>query len=89
MDNEGLEFPDIWEVEDLYVSRLEEGSNKDDSSPKLDETLHSKLYGSISPEEVKLCISEIERDTSPGPDSITLADLKILTSHKIAAILNK
>lgn len=89
MDNEGLEFPDIWEVEDLYVSRLEEGSNKDDSSPKLDETLHSELYGSISPEEVKLCISEIERDTSPGPDSITLADLKILTSHKIAAILNK
>lgn len=61
MDNEGLEFPDIWEVEDLYVSRLEEGSNKDDSSPKLDETLHSELYGSISPEEVKLCISEIER----------------------------
>lgn len=49
MDNEGLEFPDIWEVEDLYVSRLEEGSNKDDSSPKLDETLHSELYGSISP----------------------------------------
>ena len=59
-----MKAPDIWEVEDLYVS-------------------------SISPEEVKLCISEIERDTSPGPDSITLADLKILTSHKIAAILNK
>ena len=88
MDNEGLEFPDMWEVEDLCVSRLEEGNNKDDLSPKLDETLHSELYGSISPEEVKLCISEIERDASPGPDS-TLADLKILTFHKIAAVLNK
>ena len=31
MDNKGLEFPDIQEIEDLYVSRLEEGNIKGDS----------------------------------------------------------
>ena len=42
MDNKGLEFPDIQEIENLYVSRLEEGNTKNISNLKLEETEHSE-----------------------------------------------
>lgn len=45
--------------------------------------MHSEHYGSITPEEVKICISEFKKNTPSGPD------LKIQTFHEIAAILNK
>ena len=77
MDNKGLEFPEIREVEGLYLSRLEEGNTKDSLNPKLNETEHSEHYGVITPDEVKNCISDFNRDTSAGPDNLTLADLKI------------
>ena len=89
MDNKGLEFPDIQEIEDLYVSRLEEGNIKGDSRHELGKTLHSEHYESITPEEVKICMSEFKKDTSSGPDLVTLVDLNILTFHEIAAIVNK
>ena len=89
MDNKGLEFPDIQEIEELYVSRLEEGNIKGDSRHELGKTLHSEHYGSITPEEVKICMSEFKKDTSSGPDLVTLVDLNILTFHEIAAIVNK
>ena len=89
MDNKGLEFPDIREIEGLYVSRLEEGNTRDSSNPKLNETEHSEHYGVITPDEVKNCMSDFNRDTSAGPDNLTLADLKILTNNEIAIILTK
>ena len=42
MDNKGLEFPDIQEIENLYVSRLEEGNTKNILNLKLEETEHSE-----------------------------------------------
>lgn len=89
MDNKGLEFPDIQEIEDLYVSRLEEGNITGDSRHKLGKTLHSEHYGSITPEEVKISMSEFKKDTSSGPDLVPLIDLKLLTFYEIAAIVNK
>ena len=61
-DNKDLEFPDIQEIEDLHVSRLEEGNTKDISNPKLEETAYSEHYRIITPKEVKNCISEFNRD---------------------------
>ena len=89
MNNKGLEFPDIQEIEDLYVSRLEKGSTKDTSSQKLEDTINRQYYGVITPEEVKLCVSKFKWDTSSGCDLITLSDLKLLMFDDIAAILNK
>ena len=54
MDNKGLEFPNIWEIEDLYVSRLEEGNTMDNLNPKLEKTGYREYYGVITPEEVKI-----------------------------------
>ena len=45
--NKDLEFPEIWEIEDLYVSRLEQANTKDISNPKLEETAYSEHYGII------------------------------------------
>ena len=80
MDHKGLECPDIQEIEDLYVSRLEGGNIKDSSNPKLNKTKYSEHYGIITSEEVKSCINDFNRDTSAGPNNVTLADLKILTN---------
>ena len=71
------------------MSRLEEGNTKGDLSPKLDEPLHSEHYGSILHEEVKICILELQKGMSSGPDLITLVDLKMLTSQDIVAIPKK
>ena len=49
----------------------------------------AKHYGKITSAEVRVCISEVKRDTSPGPDLLTLAYLKFLTFNETAAILNK
>ena len=54
MDNKGLEFPNIREIEDLYVSRLEEGNTMDNLNPKLEKTGYREYYGVITPEEVKI-----------------------------------
>ena len=89
MDNKDLDFRDIQEIEDLYVSRLEEGNTKDSSNLKLEETENSEHYAVITFEEVKNCIAEFNRDTPAGPDNLTLADLKILTNSEIAIILTK
>ena len=89
MNNKGLEFTDIQEIENLYVSRLEKGNTKDTSSQKLEDTINRQYYGVITPEEVKLCVSKFKWDTSPGRDLITLSDLKLSMFDDITAILNK
>ena len=89
MDNKGLAFPDMHEIEELYVSRLEEGNTKDSLNPKLEETEHSEHYGIITPDEVKICLADFNRDTSAGPGNLSLTDLKILTNSDIAIILIK
>ena len=43
----------------------------------------------ITSEEVKICIANFNRDTLAGPDNLTRADLKILTTKEIAIILTK
>ena len=61
------------------MSRLEEGNTKE----------NSEHYGVIIFEEVKNCTADFNRDTSAGPDNLTLADLKIPTSSEIAIVLTK
>ena len=89
IDNKGLDFPDIQEIEDLHVSGLEEGNTKDSSNPKLEDTENSEHYGIITPDEVKIYIAHFNRDTLAGPDNLTLADLKILINSEIAIILTE
>ena len=61
MDNKGLDFPDIQEIEDLYVSRLQEDNTKYSLNPKLEETEHSEHYGINTPDEVKLCLADFKK----------------------------
>ena len=61
------------------MSRLEEDNTKE----------NSEHYGVIISEEVKNCTADFNKDTSAGPDSLILADLKILTNSEIAIVLTK
>ena len=45
------------------MSRVEEGNTKDSSNLKPEETEHSEHYGIITPDEVKLCLADFNRDT--------------------------
>ena len=87
MDNKNLDFRDIQEIEDLYVSRLEKENTKDSLNMKLEETENSEHYAVITSEEVKNCIVDFNRDTPAGPDNLTLADLNNLTLADLKAEL--
>ena len=79
----------IEDTEQVYVTRLEEGNQSDNSLLTNTETKQSDLYGKITKNELETCIKEIKRDTSARPDKMSLKVIHQLRSDAIALILNK
>lgn len=53
LDNMEQEFPNIEDVEDVYVPRLEEGNARDTTQVEFPDTQHSKKYGRFTEQEVR------------------------------------
>ena len=47
------EFPNIEDVEDVYVPRLAEGNARDITQVEYPDTQHSKKYGRFTEQEVR------------------------------------
>ena len=84
LDNEEDVYPDIEEVEKLYVERLEKAEAKDTSEQP---DILSKYNDSTN--EVKEALNGMKRDTASGPDKCRLKDIKDLSTEEISAIFNK
>lgn len=83
-------LPPKYDVQTVYVERLEKGNLTDISTSDNQEQLqYSSKYGKITKEKVEKCIKEIRRDTVAGPDKMGLKELKHLTSTQMMLILNK
>ena len=83
-------LPPKYDVQTVYVERLEKGNLIDISTSDNQEQLqYSSKYGKITKEKVEKCIKEIRRDTVAGPDKMGLKELKHLTSTQMMLILNK
>ena len=83
-------LPPKYDVQTVYVERLEKGNLIDISTSDNQEQLqYSSKYGKITKDKVEKCIKEIRRDTVAGPDKMGLKELKHLTSTQMMLILNK
>ena len=83
-------LPPKYDVQTVYVERLEKGNLIDISTSDNQEQLqYSSKYGKITKEKVEKRIKEIRRDTVAGPDKMGLKELKHLTSTQMMLILNK
>ena len=78
LDNEEDVYPDIEEVEKLYVERLEKAEAKDTSEQP---DILSKYNDSTN--EVKEALNGMKRDTASGPDKCRLKDIKDLSTEEI------
>ena len=81
-------FPDIEQVEKVYVDRLENGNTINSSYVKYPEIQHNTCYGKFTTEEVKLNLQELKRNSVAGIDGVTTADLRGVPVGHITAIMN-
>ena len=81
-------FPDIEQVEKVYVDRLENGNTINSSYVKYPEIQHNTCYGKFMTEEVKLNLQELKRNSVAGIDGVTTADLRGVPVGHITAIMN-
>ena len=88
LNQKGRVFPDIQEVEKVYVERLEKGSDQEQAKVDYPEMQESDVYGRFTKEEVIACLNEFQRATAAGTDNIKVPDMKKLPSGHITAIMN-
>ena len=59
LNNSDQVYPDIKEVESVYIKRLEEGNKIDLTEVEFPEDTHSDLYGKFTKDEVRECIRDL------------------------------
>ena len=69
------EFPNIEDIEDVYVAKLEEGNTTDTTKVEYLDTQHSNKYGRFTEQEVRGCLKELNRNTTAGVDGIRTPDI--------------
>lgn len=69
-------FPDIEQVEKVYVDRLEWGNLKDSTFVKYPVTQRNTRYRKFTTDEVRLILKELKSNSSAGIDGIRKSDLK-------------
>ena len=82
-------YPDIKEVEEVYLERLEKVKVKDTSNQPDVQSKHNDCNGRITNDEIKEALKGIKRDTTSGADKCRLCDIRNLTIEEISAIFSK
>lgn len=88
LNNTEQTFPDIKEVEEVYVNRLENGNTIDETDIKYPEEQHNSCYRKLTIDEVKLSLQKLRRNSAAGIDGITTVDLKRVPVGHVTAIMN-
>lgn len=88
LNNAEQTFPDIKNVEETYVNRLENGNAIDETNVKYPKEQHDLSYGRFTVDEVKLSLQELKRNSAARIDGITTVDLKRVPVGHITAIMN-
>ena len=88
LNNAEQVYPEIAEVEKMYVEILEEGNKVDETEVIYPPTEHQDNYGKFTDDEVKVVLKELKRNTAAGLDGIRTPDLKRIPTGHITAIMN-
>ena len=85
-----VEVPNIAEIENVYVGRLETNKKMDTIVPEPNPlTFSDEVYRPIDINEVDKALRKCKTSTAAGPDKLTVPDLKKIGLNHLTAIFNK
>ena len=89
LNNAEQVYPDIRDVEGVYLDRLERGNIIDLTNAEYpDIQQHSETYSKFTEDETRACLKEINRNTTAGVDGIRTPDIRNVPTRHITAIMN-
>ena len=81
-------YPNITEVEQTYVIRLEHGNSVDDTQVDFPDSYMSDNYGVFTDSEVSNSLKELKRETAARIDKICIQDLKSIPISHVTVVMN-